>query len=349
MKLSIILVSYAMSARRNFSKNIVLALSLLATLPIGAKAESYATLQRKDTALGHYARSRAMLVEALAEFEQARKIARPDMLIDPEEWRLSVISRTEELNRILDPKPRVTRGGAVFRANKLLIRRERQRPAAVENGAKDNNVASAGSSQSYRYVKESVKSKIENARASLGDEQEKEISDIVNQPNIDLNVAKQTGVDRELKEEVVKTTTTEKLTEKTSPIRNEEAKQAVQEEIKVESKKVETSTTATLEPLGELPSANKNIVIEEETVSETKISPANEAQQEVKPANEELVAPEKLIVEDDEEVVGRTRQDTGTEAHEDEITRKIEKALEERMRQEQQTGGNNNSVDNEGN
>ncbi len=332
-----------MSARKNFLKKVILALGLLlATLPLGAKAESYATLQRKDAALGHYARSRAMLVEALAEFEQARKIARPDMLIDPEEWRLSVISRTEELNRILDPKPRVTRGGAFFKANKLLIRREKQRTPAVENGAKDSNVASSGGS--HQYVRESVKTKIENARASLGEEPEKEVSKIVNQPNIDLNVAKQADLDRELKElkeETAKASSNEKLKEKTN-----------KEEIKIENKKVQDSTTEILAPIGELPTTRKNVIIEEESVSETKVpaavSEAPQEKQEDKPANEES-AHDKLIVEDDEEVVGRTRQDSSTVVHEDEITRKIEKALEERMKQEQQNVDKNSAVDNGGN
>ena len=104
-----------------------------------AESQEYAAIQRKDAAMGHYARARTMLVEALAEFEQARKIARPDMLIDPEEWRISLISRAEELNRILDPKPRVTREGVRFQANPLLIRRERERTPRPDEMAKDNN------------------------------------------------------------------------------------------------------------------------------------------------------------------------------------------------------------------
>ena len=93
--------------------------------------------------------------EALAEFEEARKLARPDLLVDPEEWRLNVISRTEELNRLLDPKPRVTRDGVQFRANKLLIRREKQRVPAVADGAQDSNV----------YGEQSRRSEMRAARA----------------------------------------------------------------------------------------------------------------------------------------------------------------------------------------
>jgi hypothetical protein len=61
------------------------------------------------------------------------------MLIDPEEWRISIVSRTEELNRILDPKPIVTREGVRFHANPLLIRRERERTPRPDEMARDNS------------------------------------------------------------------------------------------------------------------------------------------------------------------------------------------------------------------
>src|SRR5262245_14377507 len=44
----------------------------------------YAGDERSAAAMGHYARAKTMLVEALAEFERGRSIARPDLLIDPE-------------------------------------------------------------------------------------------------------------------------------------------------------------------------------------------------------------------------------------------------------------------------
>lgn len=136
---------------------VVLAFGAFGAIPSVAHAQQYASKQRTNAALGHYARARAMLVEALAEFEQGRKYARPDMLVDPEEWRLSVISRTEELNRLIDPKPRVTRGGVQFRANKMLIRRERDRLPAVADGAQDRNT----------YGEEQRRQELQNTRARL--------------------------------------------------------------------------------------------------------------------------------------------------------------------------------------
>lgn len=101
-------------------------------------AEQSSSEERTDAAIGHYAKSRALLVEALEEFETARKLARPDLLIDPEEWRISVISRAEELNRILDPQPRITRSGTRFQANNRLVRRISKRD--VKDLPKDANV-----------------------------------------------------------------------------------------------------------------------------------------------------------------------------------------------------------------
>ena len=119
---------------------LILALSLQSSLPQEAAAESsYASPERREAAVGHYSRARALLVEALREFEAGRKIARPDMLLDSEEWRISVVSRTEELNRVLDPKPRVSKSGVYFNANPLLLRREKERlPAPIDEARSSN-------------------------------------------------------------------------------------------------------------------------------------------------------------------------------------------------------------------
>lgn len=102
-----------------------------------AVAEEYASSERSQAALGHYSRARAMLVEALAEFEEGRRIARPDMVLDAEEWRLSIVSRTEELNRVLDPQPKITKSGVRFKAVGRMIRREADRLPMVSDGARD--------------------------------------------------------------------------------------------------------------------------------------------------------------------------------------------------------------------
>lgn len=111
--------------RKSISKSIFIALFLpvfFLHIQTGQlQAEESASDERTQAAIGHYARARSLLVEALDEFESARKLARPDLLIDSEEWRISVISRTEELNRILDPQPRITRSGVRFQASNRQV------------------------------------------------------------------------------------------------------------------------------------------------------------------------------------------------------------------------------------
>jgi hypothetical protein len=72
-------------------------------------------------AVAHYARSRALLVSALNEFDKGRKLARPDELIDSTKWRNTLIDRAEDLERVLDPQPRATRGGIKFEADPRLL------------------------------------------------------------------------------------------------------------------------------------------------------------------------------------------------------------------------------------
>lgn len=101
-------------------------LILLASLSANQniEAQQYANEERTAIAVGHYARARALLIEAIAEFERGKNVARPDMLVDSEQWRLTVVSKAEELNRLLDPQPRITKAGVRYQAQPSLIRRD---------------------------------------------------------------------------------------------------------------------------------------------------------------------------------------------------------------------------------
>lgn len=72
-------------------------------------------------AVAHYARSRALLVAAINEFDKGRKLAKPDELIDSTKWRNTLIDRAEDLERVLDPQPRATKGGLKFEADPRLL------------------------------------------------------------------------------------------------------------------------------------------------------------------------------------------------------------------------------------
>ena len=82
---------------------------------LGADSES------TTEAVAHYARARSLVIAALHEFDQARKIASPSQLLDPVAWRNTLIDRAEDLDRLLDPQPRATKGGIRFEADPRLL------------------------------------------------------------------------------------------------------------------------------------------------------------------------------------------------------------------------------------
>lgn len=77
--------------------------------------------ERLASAVGHFSRSRALLIQAIKEFDKARSLARPDALIDSEQWRATLASRADELARVMSPQPRVTRSGVKFDAAPQLL------------------------------------------------------------------------------------------------------------------------------------------------------------------------------------------------------------------------------------
>ncbi|MCB0322075.1 MAG: hypothetical protein KDD69_00845 [Bdellovibrionales bacterium] len=158
------MIGFLSFARRAVVPGTAIVLSLLLSSTLfseDAQAQRYASKQRANAATGHYARARAMMVEALKEFEQGRRLARPDLLVDSEDFRLKLISLTEELNRVIDPKPRITRDGAVFRASPRMVRRERDALPPVPGGPLDSNV----------YGEEQRLHELEQARARMYQEQ----------------------------------------------------------------------------------------------------------------------------------------------------------------------------------
>ena len=118
--------------------SVFLTVLVLAPGNLAAQAAYEASPERSHAALGHYSRARAMLIEALAEFDQGKRLANPDLLLDSDKWRLTIVSRAEELNKVLDPKPRVTRSGVQYRGEPRLIRHG-QKYFSPEPGPSDSN------------------------------------------------------------------------------------------------------------------------------------------------------------------------------------------------------------------
>lgn len=72
-------------------------------------------------AVAHFARARSLVIAALHEFDKGRKLASPNQLLDPVQWRNTLIDRAEDLDRVLDPQPRATKGGIKFEADPRLL------------------------------------------------------------------------------------------------------------------------------------------------------------------------------------------------------------------------------------
>jgi len=77
--------------------------------------------ERLATAVGHYARARSLLNAAIREFDKGYQLANPDALLNSDEWRKDLVDRATELERVLDPQPRITRGGVKYNADNRLL------------------------------------------------------------------------------------------------------------------------------------------------------------------------------------------------------------------------------------
>jgi hypothetical protein len=74
-----------------------------------------------DAAVGHFARSRSLLIQAVREFDLGYRLARPDSLIDSASWREGLIQRARDIERVLDPQPRITNRGVQFEPDTRLL------------------------------------------------------------------------------------------------------------------------------------------------------------------------------------------------------------------------------------
>ncbi|MBX7144672.1 MAG: hypothetical protein K1X79_09500 [Oligoflexia bacterium] len=112
----------------NFRYYAALALILCSTGILSANAEDRPpmALERAEgedlsVAMGHYARARSLILAALGEFDQGYKLADPKVILDAKHWRNSLIDRAQELERLLDPQPRVSRRGMKYKADTRLL------------------------------------------------------------------------------------------------------------------------------------------------------------------------------------------------------------------------------------
>lgn len=91
--------------------------------PTAPPAETLLTAGPEDlaAATGHYARTRSLLLAAIREFDAGYKLANPDALMDSQLFRETLLTRAKELEHVLDPQPRASKGGVRFNPDSRLL------------------------------------------------------------------------------------------------------------------------------------------------------------------------------------------------------------------------------------
>jgi hypothetical protein len=87
----------------------------------GAPGQEEASPQQVARAVGHYARARSFILSAIREFDEGRKTAEPSTLMNPDSWRSSLADRARDLERVLDPQPRITSEGVKFQGDPRML------------------------------------------------------------------------------------------------------------------------------------------------------------------------------------------------------------------------------------
>jgi hypothetical protein len=78
---------------------------------------------RIHRAVAHYTRAHSLLLAAISEFDKAKSLADPSLLLDDEKWRSTLTRKAKELQRVLAPQPREARAGVRLSAEPRLLGR----------------------------------------------------------------------------------------------------------------------------------------------------------------------------------------------------------------------------------
>lgn len=250
-----------------------LVLFLMLSSQAFAQNARYASEQRANAATTYYSRARTMLVEALAEYEQGRRYAQPNMIHDPEEFRLALISLTEELNRLVDPHVKITRDGVRVKANPRMIRRERDRLPEVVDPAQE--ASDVGEKRRMKEIKE--------ARARMYAPKEETKVEEIDETPVEEPKEELTEADRkESVDKIIEDAVEEKATEeKSEEISSDSEAEAPVETVKEEAKPTEEATSGKVVEDKEAKEASDTSKPEEKTEA---------AQQDESPAEDAAVA-----------------------------------------------------------
>ena len=75
----------------------------------------------KGAAVGHYNRSRSLIIASINEFDRGYKVANPDMVIDSNKLRQCLLDSAAELEKVTAPQSRDTKAGVKYDADSRLL------------------------------------------------------------------------------------------------------------------------------------------------------------------------------------------------------------------------------------
>lgn len=76
---------------------------------------------RLAAAMGFFSRAHSLLLSAVREFDQGLKIANPDLLMNSDAWRRSVLDQAVELEKVLSPSAAAPKGGVKYPGDSRLL------------------------------------------------------------------------------------------------------------------------------------------------------------------------------------------------------------------------------------
>ena len=108
---------------------------LLVIIPLSSYAEPPGGLLERDKetyseqrektrinrATAHYARSRSLILSAIDEFDKARQLADPSLLLNGDQWRAGLVEKAKQMERVIAPKAREADAGIALPADSRLL------------------------------------------------------------------------------------------------------------------------------------------------------------------------------------------------------------------------------------
>jgi hypothetical protein len=86
--------------------------------------ETYSEQREKtriNRATAHYARSRSLILAAIDEFDKARRLADPSLLLNGDQWRASLVDKAKQMERVIAPRAREADAGVALPGDSRLL------------------------------------------------------------------------------------------------------------------------------------------------------------------------------------------------------------------------------------